>query len=108
MSVTVALVTVSAKFGSPLQVVCKHLISKYTTRLIPLTPGQGRGQPFICFYPQGVLYDMKPSASPAKGKAKEETHWQSGWWDLFPLLEQTQRYVSSHLLAPHRSVHNHR
>lgn len=28
------------------------------------------------------------SLTPAKGKAKEETHWESGWWEL---LDQSQR-----------------
>ncbi|KAF9454558.1 hypothetical protein P691DRAFT_770453 [Macrolepiota fuliginosa MF-IS2] len=35
---------------------------------------------------------MKPtSASPSKGKAKESTHWHSGWWDYYPLVERPHR-----------------
>ncbi|KXN86898.1 hypothetical protein AN958_09493 [Leucoagaricus sp. SymC.cos] len=31
------------------------------------------------------------AASPSKGKAKESTHWNSGWWDFYPLLEHPYR-----------------
>ncbi|KAF5358405.1 hypothetical protein D9756_001502 [Leucocoprinus leucothites] len=37
---------------------------------------------------------MKPAvnpASPSKGKAKEPTHWHSGWWDFYPLTERPYR-----------------
>lgn len=30
-------------------------------------------------------------ASPSKGKAKESTHWNSGWWDFYPLMERPYR-----------------
>ncbi|TFK76292.1 hypothetical protein BDN72DRAFT_830846 [Pluteus cervinus] len=30
---------------------------------------------------------MKASLSPSKGKAKEESQWQTGWWDFQPLCE---------------------
>lgn len=39
-----------------------------------------------------MFHDVKAApGSPAKGKAKEETHWHSGWWDFYPLVEHPQR-----------------
>jgi hypothetical protein len=49
---------------------------------------------------------MKPatnSASPSKGKAKELTHWHSGWWDFYPLLERPSRSVLS---LPHLTTYS--
>ena len=30
-----------------------------------------------------------------KGKAKEDAHWQLGWWELFPILDRTLKCVTS-------------
>lgn len=30
-----------------------------------------------------------------KGKAREDTHWQLGWWELLPLVDGSRWYVLS-------------
>ena len=39
-----------------------------------------------------VMHEPKISMS-AKGKAREDTHWQLGWWDVEPLINSPARYV---------------
>ncbi|KAF9013889.1 hypothetical protein BDQ17DRAFT_1230808 [Cyathus striatus] len=34
-----------------------------------------------------------PAHSPSKGKARDTTHWRSGWWDFYPLLERPKRPI---------------
>ena len=36
--------------------------------------------------------DAKPS-SPSKGKAREDSNWQVGWWELHPSFERVRRCV---------------
>ncbi|KAI0928422.1 hypothetical protein AcV5_005998 [Taiwanofungus camphoratus] len=40
-----------------------------------------------------TIQDVKLSTS-AKGKAKEDNHWQLGWWDLCHLMEGTRRPIA--------------
>lgn len=37
--------------------------------------------------------DAKPSAQ-SKGKARDDSVWQLGWWELHPLVERIRRHVS--------------
>lgn len=42
-----------------------------------------------------MLHDQKAvSLSPSKGKAKEDDHWNVGWWEFHSLVEQPRRYFS--------------
>ncbi|KAJ3490206.1 hypothetical protein NLI96_g1591 [Meripilus lineatus] len=50
--------------------------------------------------------DAKPS-SPSKGKAREDSNWQVGWWELHPSFERVRRPVvwskSSVIFSAHAS-----
>ncbi|KAF8636496.1 hypothetical protein AX17_003311 [Amanita inopinata Kibby_2008] len=53
-----------------------------------------------------MLHDGRPvPLSPSKGKAREETRWRTGWWDFYPLAEQSQRPLewseSCFIFSPH-------
>ena len=40
-----------------------------------------------------TMHETKMSVS-AKGKSREDAHWQLGWWDLHALTETPTRYVA--------------
>ncbi|KAL4251734.1 hypothetical protein ABKN59_004474 [Abortiporus biennis] len=50
------------------------------------------------------MQTAKP-VSPSKGKAKEESHWQLDWWELYPLFERARKPIawsrSSVIFAAH-------
>ena len=47
----------------------------------------------LCNQKSDLVHGMH-DAKLAKGKAREETHWQLGWWELLPLIDGPSRYVS--------------
>ncbi|KAK7693491.1 hypothetical protein QCA50_003059 [Cerrena zonata] len=67
----------------------------------------------------GVHYpnnDENTRLASAKGKGKEDVHWQLGWWELSPILDRTHKPVawsrssvifSGHPTKPHVLAHHH-
>ncbi|KAF9464773.1 hypothetical protein BDZ94DRAFT_1255855 [Collybia nuda] len=41
-----------------------------------------------------MLHDIKSTPlSPSKAKTREKTHWQTGWWDFYPLAERLRKPI---------------
>lgn len=52
-----------------------------------------------------MFHDIKATPiSPSKGKAREKTHWQAGWWDFHPLSERPQKYEFCRTFFPYLFV----